>query len=490
MSDHVPHEAAARPALVGGDRRLPDRGRARRRRTRTLDLGRLRRDPRRRARRLHGRARARTATTATRRTSICSRASASTGTGSRSRGCACSRPARDRRIAAGIDYYDRVVDALLDAGVTPFPTLYHWDLPTALEQNGRMARPRDRLPVRRLHGSRRRRSRRPREALVHDQRAGLDVAAGLRDRRARPGPAAPVRIAAHGPPPAARPRSRHPRPAGTRCGRRSGSSTTTPTCIPPRPSEADQAAAFVYDILHNRIFAEPVLLGALSRPRGVRAAADAGRAGRSRDHLHADGCLRPQLLQPDHDRRRRAGEPDPVRDRADARRRHHRVRPGLADRPRGAHGRAGRLPRALRRAPAADHHRGERRVVPGARRRHRTDRRCRAHRLPRRPHRGGRAGARARRAASTSTRCGRCSTTSSGPRDSPSDSGSSTSTTRPESARPRRRSTGTALSSRRHDRDTPPQDASGRSGSSCSRSRGSRCGRCSSRRCSCSSRCS
>ena len=28
------------------------------------------------------------------------------------------------------------------------------------------------------------------------------------------------------------------------------------------PSEADQSAAFVYDILHNRIFAEPVLLGA------------------------------------------------------------------------------------------------------------------------------------------------------------------------------------------------------------------------------------
>jgi beta-glucosidase len=38
--------------------------------------------------------------------------------------------------AAGIDFYDRLVDNLLDAGVTPFPTLYHWDLPQALQDRG------------------------------------------------------------------------------------------------------------------------------------------------------------------------------------------------------------------------------------------------------------------------------------------------------------------------------------------------------------------
>lgn len=37
---------------------------------------------------------------------------------------------------AGLDFYDRLVDALLDAGITPFPTLYHWDLPQALEDCG------------------------------------------------------------------------------------------------------------------------------------------------------------------------------------------------------------------------------------------------------------------------------------------------------------------------------------------------------------------
>jgi beta-glucosidase len=36
----------------------------------------------------------------------------------------------------GLDFYDRLVDALLDAGVEPTPTLFHWDLPQALEDEG------------------------------------------------------------------------------------------------------------------------------------------------------------------------------------------------------------------------------------------------------------------------------------------------------------------------------------------------------------------
>ena len=37
----------------------------------------------------------------------------------------------------GLDYYNRLVDALLEKGIAPFITLFHWDMPQALfEQYG------------------------------------------------------------------------------------------------------------------------------------------------------------------------------------------------------------------------------------------------------------------------------------------------------------------------------------------------------------------
>jgi beta-glucosidase len=38
--------------------------------------------------------------------------------------------------AAGLDWYERLVEALLESGIQPWATLYHWDLPQPLEDTG------------------------------------------------------------------------------------------------------------------------------------------------------------------------------------------------------------------------------------------------------------------------------------------------------------------------------------------------------------------
>lgn len=38
--------------------------------------------------------------------------------------------------AKGVDFYDRLIDGMLARGIKPYATLYHWDLPSALQDRG------------------------------------------------------------------------------------------------------------------------------------------------------------------------------------------------------------------------------------------------------------------------------------------------------------------------------------------------------------------
>ena len=95
---------------------------------------------------------------------------------------------------AGLAFYDRLVDALLERGVLPWLTLYHWDLPQAVEDRGGWAVREHRRALRPLRRDRVRRPGRPGPALDDVQRAVVLGLRRVRRGRARarpPGPATP-----------------------------------------------------------------------------------------------------------------------------------------------------------------------------------------------------------------------------------------------------------------------------------------------------------
>lgn len=162
--------------------------------------------------------------------------------------------------AAGLDFYDRAVDALCEAGVAPFATLYHWDLPSALQaKGGWMVRETaerfgeyaavvaDRLadrvamwmPV-----------NEPVVVTIFGHAIGIHAPGEERGFEALG--AAHHLLLGHG--------------LATRALRASGARAvgTANNHTPVRAaSDADEdvAAAALYDTIHNRAFAEPILLG-------------------------------------------------------------------------------------------------------------------------------------------------------------------------------------------------------------------------------------
>ena len=161
--------------------------------------------------------------------------------------------------ARGLDFYDRLVDELLAAGIAPVPTLFHWDLPQPLEDAGGWL---NRDTAHRLGAY---------AALVAD-RLGDRVASWITLNEPfvhmvygyalglhAPGrtlmldalPTAHHQLLGHGLAVAAL------RAAGA------GEVMIANNCTPVRPADgpADHAAVEAYDTLHNRLFTDPLLLG-------------------------------------------------------------------------------------------------------------------------------------------------------------------------------------------------------------------------------------
>ncbi|WP_042421472.1 GH1 family beta-glucosidase [Streptacidiphilus anmyonensis] len=165
----------------------------------------------------------------------------------------------------GLDFYDRLVDALLDAGIEPTPTLFHWDLPQALEdQGGWMSRDTAyrlgeyaAVVAERL-GDRVRRWITLNEPFVHMSFGyGFGVHAPGRALLLGAVPVAHHQLLGHGLAVAAIRAAAGP--DGTQV-------LIANNCSPVRlrpdaASEADRLAADAYDTLHNRLFNDPLLTG-------------------------------------------------------------------------------------------------------------------------------------------------------------------------------------------------------------------------------------
>ena len=209
---------------------------------------------------------------------------------------------------AGLDFYDRLVDALLARRNQPPADALPLGSAAAAAGRGRLDEPGHGPPVRRLRRAGRRASRRPGQALDHAERTGRAPGLRLRVRRARAGRGADARRASGGAPPAARPRPRGP--GAARARRRGGGDREQ--LHAGAGGESEPAGRRGRRRL-RRVPQPAVQRPAAARhvPRSDRHGRRDGRpartSGRPRGHQHADRRARRQLLQPDRRRRRRPG---------------------------------------------------------------------------------------------------------------------------------------------------------------------------------------
>ncbi|MGW5347970.1 GH1 family beta-glucosidase [Streptomyces sp. HUAS TT3] len=161
----------------------------------------------------------------------------------------------------GLDFYDRLVDELCTRGIAPVPTLFHWDTPLALEERGGWLE-RDTAERFAAYASvvaERLADRVPMWITINEPAEVTLLGYGLGEHA--PGrqlvfdalPAAHHQLLAHGLGVQAL------RAAGAR---RIGVAASHSPVWAAGDGHADRAAADLYDLLTNRLFADPILTGA------------------------------------------------------------------------------------------------------------------------------------------------------------------------------------------------------------------------------------
>ena len=162
---------------------------------------------------------------------------------------------------AGLDFYDRLVDGLLAAGIAPWATLYHWDLPQALEDEGGWTnRSTVDAFVELADAVSRRLGDRVEHWITHNEPWCVSVlghaygvhAPGKRDWREALA-ASHHLLLSHG---RAVPVIRR-----NSAGSKVGITMLVSECVPASPSEADRISAAQYDGELNRWFLDPIYLG-------------------------------------------------------------------------------------------------------------------------------------------------------------------------------------------------------------------------------------
>ncbi|MDQ2699004.1 MAG: GH1 family beta-glucosidase [Actinomycetota bacterium] len=164
-------------------------------------------------------------------------------------------------LQAGLDYYRRLADDLLEAGITPFATLYHWDLPSVLEARGGWL---ERETAVRFAEYAEATANALGDRIRHWYTLNEPVSTTLQGYAV--GQLAPARQLLFG----ALPTVHHQLLAhglAAQALRAAGAAeigivNNHTLVLPASESEADLVAAGTYDLLHNRIFADPVLTGA------------------------------------------------------------------------------------------------------------------------------------------------------------------------------------------------------------------------------------